>query len=118
LPLAHIISRTNSSIARDFTGRPLTTSVNTAWTDVATSNSNSASHTSSIVKSDSASNIPTLSCMPDLGCEQTDIFMLSMAYQGVPTNVHNGGFGLGTQDEKGSWVNAVDTNIGSTANNM
>jgi hypothetical protein len=52
--------------------------------------------------------------MADLGSGQTDVYTLSMTYEGEKIPLHYGkcGFGIATKDDRGNWVNAVDMNYG------
>jgi hypothetical protein len=63
---------------------------------------------------DAASNILTLWGMADLGSDQTDVYTLTMTYEGIPFNFGKGGFGIATKDDRGKWVNAVDMNSGNS----
>jgi hypothetical protein len=97
---ARILSGTNSSTATTNTGRNLTKSVDTGW----------ARGYSDVL----ASNILTLWGMADLGSGQTDVYTLSMTYEGEKIPLHFGkcDFGIATKDDRGNWVNAVDMNYG------
>jgi hypothetical protein len=108
--IAQILSGINGSTAKDGSGRPLTKAVNTGWTDTNASHGYSRKNQFNF-----ASNIFALSGMADVGTDQTDVYTLSMTYNGMPPNFIKGGFGIASQDEAGNWVNAVDLNIGSSA---
>jgi hypothetical protein len=114
---ARILGGTNGSTAEDYSMRPLTKTVNTGWTDVNVRRSESFSSRFKKAGFDPASNILTLWGMADLGIDQTDVYTLSMTYEGKETPLHSGkhGFGIATKDDRGRWVNAVDMNIGDSA---
>ncbi len=118
--IARILGGTNGSIAKDYNDRPLTKTVNTGWTDVDTWRKDCFSHSFKKPAYDPASNILTLWGMADLGSAQTDVYTLSMTYEGqaIPGQFSKGGFGIATKDANGKWVNAVDVNIGSSSKNF
>ena len=100
--VAKILDGINSSTTKDGSGRPLTKTVDTGW-----------SHEMHGIDSD----ILTLWGMADLGTEQTDTFTLSLSYDHDRVNheeLKRGLFGLVTEDDNGSWINAVDKNFGGT----
>ncbi|MCX5910157.1 MAG: metallophosphoesterase, partial [Deltaproteobacteria bacterium] len=113
--IARILGGTNGSTGKDFNGRPLTKTVNTGWTDVDTWRGHYFFRWFKKPEFDPASDILTLWGMADLGSDRTDVYILSMTYEGkeVPLQVRKGGFGIATKDDRGNWVNAVDMNIGS-----
>ncbi|MCK9418382.1 MAG: metallophosphoesterase [Nitrospirae bacterium] len=104
---AWILDGINGSTATDYASRPLTKAVDTGWTprDLGTPKRND----------DLASDILTLWGMADLGCEQTDVYTLSMSYDHhgqPPIHLGRGLFGLASRDQDGNWINAVDRNFG------
>ncbi len=106
---ARILDGSNGSTAADYAGRAFTKAVDTGW----------APKTVGTPKADSdpASDVLTLWGMADLGRADTDVFALSMNYDPAksrPEHLGQGLFGLATRDAEGSWVNAVDRNIGGT----
>jgi hypothetical protein len=111
--IARILGGTNGSTAQDYNLRPLTKTVNTGWTDVDTWRSEFFSRWFKKPGFDFASNILTLWGMADLGSDQTDVYTLSMTYEGIPF-LGKGDFGIATKDDRGKWVNAADMNIGSS----
>jgi hypothetical protein len=101
---ARILSGTNSSTAKDASGRPFTKSVDTGW-------SPKTPHTSS--------DILTLWGMGSaLGTLETDVYVLSMSYDphasAMKEELKSGLFGLATRDARGHWINAVIKNFGGT----
>ena len=56
--------------------------------------------------------------MEDLGTDQTDTYVLSMAYDKTAPRqqLGNGGFGIAAGDADGNWVNAVDLNVEGNKN--
>jgi hypothetical protein len=56
--------------------------------------------------------------MADLGSGQTDVYTLSMTYEGekIPLHWDRWGFGIATKNDRGNWVNAVNVNFGGTKN--
>ena len=95
-----ILAGDNASTAKTNYGKATVKAVNTGWAPA---------------EADLASDILSLWGMADLGSDQTDVFTLSMTYD--PNRVRtlqpgNGGFGIGTRDGNGRWVNAVDMNDG------
>jgi hypothetical protein len=114
---AQILSGTNGSISQDYTLRPLTKAVNTGWTDVPTWRNEFFRRWFKKPAFDFASNVLTLWGMADLGSDQTDVYTLSMTYEGMPLSGRSD-FGIATKDDKGKWVNAVDMNIGSSIKNF
>jgi hypothetical protein len=111
--VARILGGTNGSTAQDYNLRPLTKTVNTGWTDVDTCRNEFFQRWFKKSEFDFASNVLTLLGMADLGSDHTDVFTLSMTYDGTPAG-RKGDFGIATMDDKGKWVNAVDMNIGSS----
>jgi hypothetical protein len=109
--IARILGGTNGSTAADFNLRPLTKTVNTGWTDVASWRGKCYGRFRRF-GSDPASDILTLSGMIELGSNQTDNFALSMTFSNLSPLYRRGGFGLATKDDNGDWINAVDKNIG------
>jgi hypothetical protein len=112
--IARILGGTNGSTAQDYNLRPLTKAVNTGWTDAVTWRNEFFQRWFKKPKFDFASNILTLWGMADLGTDQTDVYTLSMTYEGLPI-LGKGNFGIATKDDTGKWVNAVDMNIGSSS---
>jgi hypothetical protein len=110
--VARILGGANGSAAQDYNLRPLTKAVNTGWTDVATWRNEFFLRWFKKPGFDFASNVLTLWGMADLGSDQTDIYTLSMTYEGIPL-YGKGDFGIATKDGNGKWINAVDKNIGS-----
>ncbi len=111
--IAQILGGTNGSTSQDYNFRPLTKAVNTGWTNVATWRSEFFSRWFKKPTFDFASDILTLWGMADLGSDQTDVYTLSMTYEGI-SFFGKGDFGIATKDDMGKWVNAVDMNIGSS----
>jgi len=111
--IARILGGKNGSTAQDYNSRPLTKAVNTGWTDAVTWRNEFFQRLFKKPTFDFASNILTLWGMADLGTsDQTDVYTLSMTYDGLP--LLKGDFGIATTDDSGKWVNAVDMNIGSS----
>jgi hypothetical protein len=98
-----ILAGTNESTAKTNYGRPTQKAVNTGWAPA---------------EKGLASDILTLWGMADLGSEQTDTYVLSMSFdKKVPRQQFgNGGFGIAARNADGTWVNAVDMNVGGTKN--
>jgi hypothetical protein len=111
--IARILGGTNGSTAQDYNARPLTKTVNTGWTDVPTWRNEFFQRWFKKPEFDFASNVLTLWGMADLGSDHTDVFTLSMTYEGIPY-YGKGNFGIAAKDDGGNWVNAVDMNIGGS----
>jgi hypothetical protein len=100
--MAKIIDGFNISTTKDGSGRNLTKTIDTGW-----------SQKTQGIDSD----ILTLWGMADLGTEQTDVFTLSLSYDEDsvnPKDLNNGLFGMVTKDALGNWINAVSQNFGGT----
>jgi hypothetical protein len=98
---ANILSGTNGSVKKDYNDRQLTKTVDTGW----------APKDNNLLASD----IFTLWGMADLGAGKTDAYTLSITYNPHLTkHLRKGSFGIGTKDPDGTWVNAVNNNVGGT----
>ncbi len=99
---ARILGGVNGSTATDYDGRNFVKTVDTGWTRA--EGRNLASH------------VLTLWGMGELYSTHTDVYTLSMSYDGGenPRLDGDGSFGLATRDEDGDWVNAIDLNAGGT----
>ncbi|HVN94872.1 MAG TPA: metallophosphoesterase [Syntrophorhabdaceae bacterium] len=98
---AKILSGTNGSVKKDYNDRQLTKTVDTGW----------------VPKDNNllASDIFTLWGMADLGADKTDAYTLSITYNPhLAKHPGKASFGIGTKDIKGTWVNAVNNNVGGT----
>jgi hypothetical protein len=111
--VARILGGTNDSTAQDYNLRPLTKTLNTGWTDMDTWRNEFFQRWFKKPGFDFASNVLTLWGMADLGSDHTDVYTLSMTYDGMPS-YGKGDFGIATKDGGDKWVNAVDMNIGSS----
>jgi hypothetical protein len=98
---AKILSGSNSSVKKDYNDRHLTRAVDTGW----------APKDNKLLASD----IFTLWGMADPGAGKTDVYTLSITYDPrLPKHLGTGSFGIGTKDANGTWVNAVNNNVGGT----
>jgi hypothetical protein len=105
--VAQILSGTAGGKAADANGVAFVKAVNTGWKAKA-----DAPHPGLL-----ASDMLYLWGMgAALGSDQTDTFVLSLSYSSAQSNAGSGDFGLGSFDETGDWVNAVDRNFGGTKN--
>jgi Calcineurin-like phosphoesterase len=114
---ARILSGTNDSTTEDYNNRPLTKVINTGWTDMDAWHSECFSRRFRKPEFDPVSNFLSLWGMTDFGTDQTDVYTLSMTYEGKETPFRlgrGGGLAIATKDESGHWVNAVDVNIGAS----
>ena len=100
--VAEILDGVNLSQQTIYDGRATAKDVNTGWTEACE------------VPGDLASNVLSLWGLTDLGADATDTYVLSMSYAGAPTHQGHGEFGIASQDLHGSWINAVDANVGGT----
>jgi len=112
---ARILDGTNNSTATDYTLRPFTKTVNTGWVEMDRWCEEHTGHEWNH-DVDLASHVFTLQGMADLGSDQTDTYALSLTYDQHKFPMQRGKdlLGLVTRDDKGHWVNAVDTNVGGT----
>ncbi len=98
---AGILSGINGSTRKDYNERQLTKTVDTGW---APKENNHL-----------ASDIFTLWGMADPGAGTTDVYTLSLTYDPrLAKSPGKRGFGIGVKDAKGTWVNAVNNNVGGT----
>jgi hypothetical protein len=117
---ARILGGVNDSTVKDDTKRPLTKAVNTGWTDKRDWSGWYKERWEGKTPAFSPiSDVLTLWGMADLDrtgqdlANQTDLYVLSMTYDGeVP---QNDSFGIASEDNQGKWVNAVDLNYGMPA---
>ncbi|QAR33846.1 metallophosphoesterase [Geovibrio thiophilus] len=98
---AKIINGKNGNLQQESaSGRRFNIHVNTGWLDA----------------QDSLSEIFFLNGMAyTMGSEQTDVFTLSMSYDSSKVSsaeIAGGKFGIATNDEDGTWINAVNQNFG------
>lgn len=98
---AKIINGKNGNIQKEpASGRSFNMHVNTGWLE----------------PQDSLGSIFFLNGMTySMGSEQTDVFTLSMSYDPskvTSDEIAGGKFGLATNDEDGTWINAVNQNFG------
>ena len=98
---ARILDGSNGSTAKDYSGRPFTKAVDTGW----------ARRNCGL-----ASDILSLWGMAgSIGSSKTDTYTLSLTFDKEHMNVEHvkrGELGLVTRDAYGTWVNAVDRNVG------
>ncbi|MGE4498127.1 MAG: metallophosphoesterase [Deferribacterales bacterium] len=98
---AKIINGKNGNLQQETaSGRRFNLHVNTGW----------------LTPQDSLSEIFFLNGMTyTMGSEQTDVFTLSMSYDSSKVSsseIAGGKFGIATNDDDGTWINAVDQNFG------
>jgi hypothetical protein len=106
---ARILDGINGSTAADCAGRAFTKAVDTGWTPKTV--------VAPKTDTDTASDILSLWGMTDLGRSDADVFTLSLSYDATksrPEHLGQGLFGLATRDADGTWINAVNKNIGGT----
>ena len=97
---AAILGGTNGSTVNDYNSRPLTKTVDTAW---------------SLSSGGAFSDVLTLVGLVDIAATQTDTIAISLSYNATgvtDAQIASGLFCLSTKDANGKWVNAVDKNIG------
>ena len=94
---ARILGGIDGSSATDAAGRAFTKDIDTGWA--------ARGRTDSRLKS----NILTLWGLADLGAGHTDTYALAMTSKG---NLTRGAGFLATRNARGTWVNAVDVNVG------
>jgi hypothetical protein len=99
---ARILGGANDSTSTDYSGRPLSKTVNTGWSQMIES---------------TASDIFSIWGMQVLNDQQPEVFPLSISY--YPTRVNkeailSGRFGIAAKDAAGKWVNASVANAGGT----
>jgi len=119
---AQILAGTNTSTAKDYTGRSFTQLVDTGWTSKM--DHSLRREILSLIgwkaKDDDSlrSDILSLTGMAmAVGSPETPPYVLSMSYeQGKTMQLGNGGFGLATLDPDGNWVKAVSMNTGGIIN--
>ena len=119
---AQILAGTNTSTAKDYTGRSFTQLVDTGWTSKM--DHSLRREILSLIgwkaKDDDSlrRDILSLTGMAmAVGSPETPPYVLSMSYeQGKTMQLGNGGFGLATLDADGNWVKAVSMNTGGTIN--
>ncbi|MEN6429380.1 MAG: metallophosphoesterase [Coriobacteriales bacterium] len=104
----------------DYAGRPMVKAVNTGWASPSGDERDAASAVLSIwgiadnlaLWDDVLSGVLPDTDRTDVG----DVYVLSMSYDTERAHAWGSGrYLLATRDEKGKWVNAVDTNHGGTA---
>ena len=99
---ASILGGTNGSTVKDASGRPLTKTVDTAW---------------SLPSGGTFSDVLSLLSLTDIGATQTDSIVFSVSYAAVGVTddqIDTGLFCLASKDSSGKWINAVDANVGGT----
>lgn len=97
-----ILSGTNTSTARNTDGRPQSKAVNTGWAPAQPGN---------------FSDTLTLWGLADVSTSPTDRIVVSMSYQAAgvtDAQAESGLFCLGTLSAGGSWVGAVEANVGGS----
>ncbi|MBN1345378.1 MAG: hypothetical protein JXQ73_21980 [Phycisphaerae bacterium] len=99
---AEILDGVNPSQQTLYDGRATAKDINTGWTEACD------------VEGDLASNVLSLWGLTELGAEASDTYVLSMSYDGKPTHQGEGEFGIAHLDSDGSWINAVDANVGGS----
>jgi hypothetical protein len=119
---AAILSGTNGSTGKDFNYRALTKTVDTGWAPGDNDLLDSDILTLWGMADSLATKLNPIAAAPHYDYEYvvpnttlTDTYVLSMTYKPSHSErLGNGGLGIATKGVHGTWVNAVDNNIGGT----